>query len=265
MLSAHPLYSSSSGNMFHIASSSSNILIDAGVSYKAINEGLKSIGLTIKDIDAILITHEHTDHIKGLSLLCRKNSIPIIAVDKTAKYIRDMLDEQNIPHHIITLNYGDTYPFQDLEICPFETSHDAASPCGYKIKDLDEHCISYATDLGYVSNDVFEYLKCGDLTVLESNYDESMLEFGSYPFTLKRRIKSQTGHLSNDMCGQTIARLAKLGQSNFLVAHMSENNNNLELCKQTIESTLTENGIDLSSIQLNFASKTLSNEEYRTC
>ncbi len=265
MLSVHPLYSSSSGNMFHIASSSTNILIDVGVSYKAINEGLKSIGLTLDDIDAIFITHEHTDHIKGLPLLCRKNNIPVYAVDQTAIYLRKMLEEKNIEANIISLNYNDTLPIGNMEIIPFETSHDAVMPCGYEIRDLDNSSLTFATDLGYVSNDVFEHLKDSNFTILESNYDEAMLEFGKYPFLTKRRIKGQMGHLSNDACGQTIAKLAILGKTDFLIAHMSENNNNLDIAKQTLDSILIQNGIDTENVHINFASKTLSNEEYRTC
>lgn len=264
MFSVHPLYSSSSGNMFHIASSSTNILIDVGVSYKAINEGLKSIGLTIKDIDAILITHEHSDHIKGLPLICRKHDIPIYACGDTAKFLKEELDAKNIPSNIIPIHYDSPFKIKDITIYPFETSHDAAMPCGYKISD-DSSSLTFATDLGYISNDVMEKLADSNYTILESNYDEAMLEFGKYPFLLKRRIKSVTGHLSNDACGQAVAQLAKQGHNRFLFAHLSENNNNEELAKQTIESILSQNGIDPNQIELNFASKTLSSEEYIIC
>lgn len=264
MFSIHPLYSSSSGNMFHIASSSTNILIDVGVSYKAINEGLKSIGLTIKDIDAILITHEHSDHIKGLPLICRKHDIPIYACGDTAKFLKEELDNKNILSNIIPIHYDSPFKIKDITIYPFETSHDAAMPCGYKISD-DTSSITFATDLGYISNDVMDKLVESDYTILESNYDEAMLEFGKYPFLLKRRIKSVTGHLSNDACGQAVAQLAKQGHNRFLFAHLSENNNNEELAKQTIESILCQNGIDPNQIELNFASKSLSSEEYIIC
>lgn len=264
MFSVHPLYSSSSGNMFHIASSSTNILIDVGVSYKAINEGLKSIGLTIKDIDAILITHEHSDHIKGLPLICRKNDIPIYACGDTAKFLKEELDSKNIPSNIIPIHYDSPFKIKDMTIYPFETSHDAAMPCGYKLSD-DTSSITFATDLGYISNDVMNKLADSDYTILESNYDEAMLEFGKYPFLLKRRIKSVTGHLSNDACGHAVAELAKQGHNRFLFAHLSENNNNEELAKQTIESILSQNGIDPNQVELNFASKTLSSEEYIIC
>lgn len=264
MFKVHPLYSSSSGNMFHIASSNTNILIDVGVSYKAINEGLKSIGLTINDIDAILITHEHTDHIKGLPLLCRKNDIPIYTCFETATCIKNDLNNKNIPYHIIDLDYNVPVNIGDIKICAFETSHDAAMPSGYNITD-GESTISFATDLGYISPTVYENLSMSDFTILESNYDETMLDFGKYPYTLKRRIKGITGHLSNDACGQTLARLVSEGHSRFLLAHMSENNNNLEIAKQTVNSILLQSGYNPENVEINFATKTLSNEEYIIC
>ena len=264
MFAVHPLYSSSSGNMFHIASSTTNILIDIGVTYKAAMEGLKTINLDTKKIDAVLITHEHIDHIKGLPLFCRKNNIPIYTCEQTANYLRELLNEKNIDAQIIDIEYNSTFKIRDLEITAFETSHDALMPCGYKIKSEDS-CIAYATDLGYVSNEIFSILKESDYTILESNYDESMIDFGTYPFMLKRRIKSNTGHLSNDHSGQTIARLAQNGHTRFLLTHMSQNNNTIEIAKQTIESILNQNGINPQDIELNFASKTLSDEEYTIC
>ena len=237
MLSVHPLYSSSSGNMFHIGSEKTDILLDVGVSYKAINEGLKSIEKNISEISAVLITHEHVDHIKGLSLLCRKNNIPIYAY------------------------YGQPFKIFDLEITPFETSHDAVCPCGYNIRTKNEN-ITYATDLGYVSDEVFEYLKSSKLNIIEANYDKTMLDFGRYPYPLKHRIKSNLGHLSNDDTAKTVAKLAGLGKSDFIFAHLSENNNNPNILLDTINNELVNADIDKNLINLNVASKTLSNEVY---
>ena len=265
MLIVHPLYSSSSGNMFHIASSNANILIDVGVSYKAVNEGLKSIGLTIDDIDAVFITHEHTDHIKGLPLLCRKNTDkPIYAVGKTANYLIESLTKNNIQCNILPIKYDNPVKIKDIEIYPFETSHDAIMPCGYRITDT-EKTVTIATDLGYISNNVYSNLANSDFTILEANYDDAMLEFGKYPYMLKRRIKGQHGHLSNENCGQTIARLANEGHSRFLLAHISENNNTHELALQTVESIASQNGVSLENIEINLASKALSNEGYTVC
>lgn len=264
MINLHPLYSSSSGNLFHIDNGRTNILIDAGVTYKAINDGLKSLDKNISNISAVLITHEHSDHIKGLPLLCRKSNIPIYACGKTADYISELLKEKNISANIIKIEYDKPFNLNGFEILPFETPHDAIMPCGYRIKSGNT-TLSYATDLGHMSGEVFENLKNSDYIVLEANYDSAMLDFGKYPFNLKRRIKGPTGHLSNDTCAMTISRLAKLGQANFLLAHLSENNNNEELAFNTIVTTLKQNDIDIDNININFASKSLSSEEYNIC
>lgn len=266
MLNIHPLYSSSSGNLFHIDNGGrTNILIDAGVTYKAINDGLKSLDKDISNISAVLITHEHSDHIKGLPLLCRKNTnIPIYACGKTADLLSELLKEKNISANIIKTEYDKPFQINGIEILPFETPHDAIMPCGFRIKSGNT-TLSYATDLGHMTGDVFDHLKFSDYIILEANYDTAMLDFGKYPFHLKRRIKSPVGHLSNDVSATTIARLAKLGQANFLLAHLSENNNNEDIAFNTIITTLKQNDIDTDHLNINFASKTLSSEEYNIC
>ncbi|MEG2646040.1 MAG: MBL fold metallo-hydrolase [Clostridia bacterium] len=264
MLNFHPLYSSSSGNMFHLESAKANILIDIGVTFKAANDGLKLIEKSFNDIDALFITHEHIDHIKGLSLLCRKTDIPVYACGKTADFLNEMLSEKNISANIIKVNYNEKIQIKDLDIIPFETNHDAIMPCGYKIFNED-NSITYATDLGVVSNEVFENLKSSNLVILEANYDETMLDFGKYPYYLKRRIKSDLGHLSNNEAANTILRLVKDGQANFLLAHISENNNTLDLARDIIKCTLQENDIDFNTLNISFASKSLSNEVIEIC
>lgn len=264
-MNVHPLYSSSSGNLFHVETPESNILIDAGVSYKAINTGLASIEKDISNISAVIVTHEHSDHINGIPQLCKKNNIPIFACGQTAKYLQELLNEKNIKNDIYEITYNKPFKINDMEITPFETSHDAIMPCGYRIKN-NGSVLTYSTDLGFVSENVLENLKNSDYIILEANYDETMLDFGKYPYYLKRRIKSNIGHLSNVDCANTIVSLKKSGNnSKFILAHMSENNNNLALAKSTIESIITESGINLNEIELNFASKNLSNEVYKIC
>ena len=112
---------------------------------------------------------------------------------------------------------------------------------------------------------MYEKLSKTNYTILESNYDTTMLEFGKYPFQIKKRIKGITGHLSNDDCGQAIAKLASNGHTRFLIAHMSQNNNNIDIAKQTLDSILLQNGIDPNNLEINFATKTLTNEEYTIC
>lgn len=261
MIKMHPLYSSSSGNMFHIETDKTDILIDIGVSYKAIIQGLKSINKDISDINGILITHEHIDHIKGISLLCRKNDIPIYACGDTATYLEDYLSEQNIKSRIIRVEYNVPFKILDFEITPFETSHDAVAPCGYDIYTNGKH-VAYATDLGIITDDITSHFKNCDFAILEANYDKTMLEFGAYPFNTKRRIAGIKGHLSNEDSGKLIASMYNYNSKNYILSHMSENNNNIEMAKQSINCILEEQGINLEDISINFASKNLSSEEY---
>lgn len=264
MFSIHPLYSSSSGNMFHFETNQTNILIDVGVSYKAIRDGLSSIDKDIKDIDAILITHEHMDHIKGIPLFCRKNpNTPIYATTKTAKYLKNLLASQNIVGNIIGFEYNTTFSINDINIVPFETSHDAIMPCGYNLEANGKR-ISYVTDLGYVSDEVFNYIKASDYYIIESNYDKTMLEFGKYTYPVKRRIAGPNGHLSNEDASRLIAKIYELGQAKnrFLLAHLSQNNNEPFLAKDFINSTLMDLDVDINKVEINIASKKLSNEEY---
>ena len=257
----YPLYSSSSGNMFNIETSKADILIDVGVSYKAINLGLESIGKNINDISAILITHEHIDHIKGLEMICKKNSLPIYACGKTADYLNNLLENKGIKATINKINYNVPFNISNIEITPFKTSHDAVMPCGYNLV-CDNKTISYATDLGYVSEEILEYLKSSDFCVLESNYDKVMLDFGRYPYELKRRIKSDIGHLSNENAANTITSLVKNGNNNFILAHLSENNNTEQIAKTTILDTLNLNDALDPNLNLSLATKKLSNEVY---
>ena len=261
MLKVHTLYSSSSGNMFHIENKDTNILLDVGVTYKAINEGLNSINKDLSNIDAIVITHEHVDHIKGLYTLCKKNDIPIYTTEKTAIYLKDKLNEKNIDCDIQIIDYNKPFNINSIELRAFETSHDAVMPCGYNIKSENSK-LSFATDLGYMTDYVYENLKDSNFVILESNYDDILLDYGKYPFNLKRRIKGSFGHLSNTDAAETISKLANNGQTNFLLAHLSQNNNNEYIAKDTILTNLTKNDIDINNINLNIATKTLSNEEY---
>ena len=263
----YPLYSSSSGNLFCLETSNSNILIDCGVSYRAVCAGLRAINKTIDDISSIIITHEHSDHIKGLPLLIKKNDIPIYTCDKTAEFIRKLLIENKTSpdklNNIYEVEYNIPFKINDLEITPFQISHDAVKPCGYMISD-GKKVLTFATDLGYISEQNYDYMKYSDFLVIESNYDVTMLNYGPYPYPLKQRIASSIGHLSNDITAKTITNLVKNeGKSNFLLAHLSQNNNMKEIARQTVDTEFKMNGIDTININLNFASKTLSCEEYQ--
>ena len=261
MINLYPLFSSSSGNMYLIESENTNILIDIGVTYKKVKDALNHFGKEPSNIDAIFITHEHSDHIKGLNLFVKNNpSVPIYASFGTCEYIKSILTSAGIPtDSIITLS--DEIIIKNITVNYFNTSHDAVDPVGYKISCGDKS-VTIATDLGVMTNDVFSYLKNCSLPVIETNYDKEMLLAGKYPFEIKRRISGPFGHLSNDDSGQVILKLAKCGTRNFLLSHMSENNNIPELAKESICSTLSLAGFNVDEFNINVASKHFSDEVY---
>lgn len=264
MLNLYPLYSSSSGNMYLIETKNANILIDIGVTYKKVKEALNYFSKEPSNIDAIFITHEHSDHIKGINVFVKNNpSIPVYASFGTAEYLKNMLTRANIPtDSILTLPNNSDISIKDLTVSYFHTSHDAIDPVGYKISTQDKS-ITIATDLGIMTNDVFACLKDSSLPVIESNYDKNMLLAGNYPFETKRRINGPYGHLSNEDSGQVILKLAECGTRNFLLSHMSENNNIPALAKETICSTLSLAGFNVDEFNINIASKDFSDEVYK--
>ena len=253
MFNFYSLSSSSSGNCLLVSSDNCNILIDVGISMKKINTELEKINLSLNDINAILITHEHIDHCKSISIINKKYSIPIYANKDTWYALNNIYDNINedSKNYII-----DNTPFSigDLQIKAFSTSHDCANSCGYAVFKGDKK-ISIATDMGYVSDDVFEAISDSDFTFLESNYETSMLESGNYPYSLKKRISSNIGHLSNSQCSNAIAKLYKTNSNNFMLGHLSRENNFPDLAIKTVYSTLQEEKIDLNNITVNVAEK----------
>lgn len=236
MLQYCSLYSGSTGNSFFVKSGNTNILVDVGVSLKKIVEGLQSIDININSINAILITHEHIDHIKSLATISNKYNIPIYITKKTlsAIPINFKINIQNINF----FNILDKFLIGDLEIFPFNTHHDAIEPCGFNIYNNNQK-ISIATDLGYIDNDLLEYLKNSSSILLESNYDPDVLKCSKYPYLLKQRISSKNGHLSNTEAGKTLSYLSNYGLNNALLIHLSKENNFPELAYETVYQELS--------------------------
>lgn len=237
-LSLSPLFSGSSGNAILISSGRTKILVDAGVSCKRIEEALKSIGEEAANLNGILITHEHTDHIAGAGVLSRKHGIPVYATEPTWLSM-SKLDIQTRLTRIISKN--DFY-IDDLLIEPFELPHDAADPVGYCVScGLSKAAV--ATDLGYFPKAMEDKLKYCNLVVLESNHDVHMLAAGRYPYMLKQRIKSRSGHLSNDDAAEAAVKLACAGVTSILLGHLSKENNSEQLAFRTVTDTLLNSGI----------------------
>ena len=231
MLNFCSLYSGSSGNSLFVETENTKVLVDVGLSCKKIEEALSTIEKDPNSIDAILITHEHSDHIKGSEKISNKN-----------------------------INYfypDEKFNINDLEITPFSIPHDAANPCGFTINN-EKHQLSIATDIGHMTNDIVKHLEGSELLLLESNYDTEVLKCCKYPFHLKARIAGSTGHLSNTMSGKTISYLLKNSNLNTaILGHLSKESNFPELAYQTVVDELLANNCNTDSINLSVASREL--------
>ncbi len=245
------LASGSSGNSTYIGFDNKRILIDAGLSGKKINERLKDINLSVGDLDAILLTHEHSDHIQGAGVISRKCDLPLYTSQGTWEASKDKLGKISKKNLVIINKEG--FNMGDGFIKPFNISHDAKEPVGYTISFKD-YKVALATDMGEITDEVKTEISNSDLVVLESNHDLEMLKMGPYPWSLKKRIMGAKGHLSNDAAGAAIIDLVKNSVSRILLAHLSKDNNVPELAFLTIKNMLIDAGINLDKdLELDFA------------
>lgn len=232
--------SGSSGNCIYIGSDDTHILVDAGISNKRIQQGLNEIGLSGNDVDGIFITHEHSDHIKGLGVLSRKFHIPVygtretldeIAVSKSlGDFDRELL---NPICPDVDLNLG------DLNVRPFKIDHDAANPVAYRVM-CGEKAVAVATDMGHFDQYIIDHLQGLDALLLESNHDVRMLETGPYPYYLKRRILGDHGHLSNENAGRLLNFVLHDKLKKVFLGHLSKENNYEELAYETVKLEIDE-------------------------
>lgn len=247
------LYSGSSGNSLFVETQNTKILVDAGVSSKKIEQALQDINIEPSSLDGVLITHEHTDHVQGLGTFCKKFNVPVFINEETLNAIpkqRDKIPETNIKKFKVY----DKFSVGDLDIKPFSIPHDAANPCGFNIWK-DNKKISIATDIGHMTNDILKNLEESLFIMLEANYDPEVLRCSSYPFKLKSRIASPTGHLSNEIAGKTISHLLNSGLKNAMLGHLSKQSNFPELAYQTVLDELISNNYDENSLLLNVAKR----------
>lgn len=230
------LYSGSKGNCILVRSERARILVDAGKSARTLVYALASLGESIDNIDAIFITHEHTDHVSALSTLSKHHHIPIHAPTGTVRALDrkyDGLFDCLVPHaHVFEETVG------DIAISSFKTSHDAANAVGYKFTAESGFSVGIMTDTGIVTNAAASALLGCSAVVLESNHDIGMLENGPYPDHLKARVASRLGHLSNDVAARFATYLADNGTEHFLLAHLSEENNAPSLALAAVSSAL---------------------------
>ncbi len=248
-LSIVSLASGSKGNATLVFSENTAILVDAGISYSRLNEALRSFGLSVKKLDGVVVTHEHTDHIAALPRVGRETRV--YAHPYTA--------------HAILRKHGELHGWQeqefyeggftvgDIEVLPFRVPHDAVYPLGYSFRLSTGAQVSVATDMGRPTVGVFNNISSSEVVLIEANHDVDMLRSGPYPEPLKRRIMGDLGHLNNDMTAVFAERLMGTAVRTMLLGHLSENNNLPELALGTVSGRLLARGC--SDIAVSVASQ----------
>ncbi len=228
--------SGSSGNCTLVGHRADNILVDVGVSCKAVTDALLASGTDPKSLKGIFITHEHTDHICGLRVFSKKHNLPIFASFETAKAIAELYPELEERLHITD---GEVV-FGDITVSRFATSHDCDGSSGYTFHLSDGRKCAVCTDLGYVSPEVHAALSGCEAVLIESNHDVAMLQKGPYPPHLKNRILSDKGHLSNVSCAVELQKLIATGTTRIILGHLSRENNRPEIARTTTVAALMD-------------------------
>ena len=239
------LFSGSSGNAIFVCTENTKLLVEAGLSGRKIAEALSSIGESLSEISAVLVSHEHIDHVRGAGVLARRYNLPIFASTGTWEAMEQMIGPVPERNKKVFSTY---VPFEigDITITPFPIPHDANEPVGYSFSSAGKKA-TIATDIGHISMDLLRNFEDSDLLLLESNHDIEMLRMGPYPWPLKQRIAGKQGHLSNDAAGEVIAYMAERGTRKFLLGHLSKENNFPELAYQTVRSVLCEKCVNADS------------------
>ena len=231
--------SGSSGNCIYVGSEATHLLVDVGISGKKAEAGLNSLGLTGRDLDGILVTHEHMDHVAGLGVMARKYEVPIYATTGTLEEIQKMGNLGKIDPALFREVKEDVkLTIKDLTVNPMKISHDAAQPVGYRL-ECGEHSVGIATDLGKYNDYIVKNLENLDAVLLEANHDIRMLQVGKYPYYLKQRILGDRGHLSNENAGRLLCRILHDNLKAVFLGHLSRENNYEELAYETVCSEVT--------------------------
>ncbi len=239
-MKAHILFSGSKGNCTYISDGETSILVDAGGNYKKIRESLEAIGDSLDNIHGIFVTHEHCDHINALYNITKKYDIRIYTTEETARAFctpnnkRDMETCRRVASCVMTVKPDKIYEIGTLFVSTFSTPHDTEGSLGFVFRSAkDNTCLGYATDIGYVTEQMKTVFSGIKNIIVESNHDIEMLKNGPYPEYLKSRILSERGHLSNTSCAEFISFLAASGSRSFTLAHLSEENNMPGLALET--------------------------------
>jgi len=243
MIKFCPIASGSSGNCVFVSAGGTDILIDAGLSGRAIEAGLKTLNLTGRQLSAILVTHEHVDHIAGVGVLARRYGLPVYATPKTWRYFErhGVLGDIG-PGQIRRIEPEQPFLIGGLQAVAFGIPHDAVQPVGYSIF-AENRKVTVATDIGEPTDTIRRYIADSDIILLESNHDTDMLMNGKYPQVLKERISGSYGHLSNDAAGVLLSETAGDNLKYVFLGHLSEENNRPLIARGTVEGILYERGV----------------------
>lgn len=243
MTTIHTLASGSSGNALLLRCGGTNLLLDAGISCRRIAVALRELGLALTDLNAVLITHTHSDHISGMQTLMGRTDFPVYASAQTCRELSYRL--AGIDHRLQPCEYGSETSVGDCAVTPFPTSHDSPGSCGYRI-DTADGAVGVLTDTGYVTAEARQTLSGAELLVLEANHDVDTLRSGPYPYYLKQRILGSAGHLSNEDAAAFAAEMAGHGTREIVLAHLSRENNTPVMARDAVERALSAAGADVT-------------------
>lgn len=239
-VSIYTLFSGSSGNCTYVKCGDTAFLIDAGASRRAIAKSLEKLGASLDKIAAIFVTHEHSDHIKGIPMLAKYHKIPVYIAPESCSALPEIDKSLLRP-----MRHPDSVTLGEVTVKSFLTLHDALSSCGFTVEYRGER-FGYATDMGQPTKEATDAL-CGcQAVILEANYDAEMLRYGPYPFYLKDRIRGRFGHLDNEVSAKFCSFLGKNGTKRILLAHLSQENNTPEKAYTTVINKLKEDKVSLS-------------------
>lgn len=231
--------SGSSGNCIYVGSDATHLLVDVGISGKRTEAGVHSLGITLRELDGILVTHEHADHIAGIGVMARKYGIPIYATEGTIQAIRNCNSVGKIDDSLfVTIKADEKVTIKDLVVNPMKISHDASEPVAYRFSYGNKK-VAVCTDLGLYNDYTIECLRGMDALLLEANHDVNMLQVGPYPYYLKQRILGNRGHLSNENSGRLLCNILHDNLQHIILGHLSKENNLPELAYETVRLEIT--------------------------
>lgn len=237
------LASGSTGNCSLICQGNTRILLDAGISCKRIREGLLQENVRPGELDAVFITHEHSDHISGLRVLEKNFPVPVYTTLPVIHMLEKTYPELKIPFHEIET--GNPFSLGEISVTAFHVPHDAADCVGFRF--AGDAVLGYATDCGCITEEVVQGLAGADIAMIEANHDITMLREGMYPYYLKRRILSDRGHLSNESCAELAGILLRQGTRSFILGHLSRNNNTVSAALGTVSAALPDVNVQLQA------------------